>query len=912
LLRDFGLCSLALLAIAVAASGQGSGEARTRRLLQLLSSGDATTRASAARELAECGPAGASGLVRALGDKDDDVRARAKEALRAIGPGATDAVLTGLKSKSGEVRWGCATLLCEYDRILPVVTTAQRAQRLLDVLEREPGVHRYTLHPILRKGGSVALDLALKLAARTQNADVADDLSTLLGGFGALAHAPLGTRLREGSALERTIAARAFARSEVAPVTAVPLLRIALKDPEASVRRWAVGAMGLCEIPDEALAELARLFGDADAEVREAAAGAVGNYGKASFPVLEEELRSGERMRRESVRTAFLTMRDRYFPGLIAGLSGASPEARRLIAQVLGDVRFSLFEESHADALVGLLRDASPEVRVSAAQSLRRAEPSLARRRGPALTAALADESREVRLAALECVAWLELDPLPVRTALAAPLGSADPLERLMAAFAAWRYGIPEEATLLTLLPALRGAGVPEGVRVAAARLLGQCGPRGSAFLLELGQIAQAEGQPEAVRLSTIEAIGNLLASSGGALRGRYRRWQAQKPELREAVEAGLAYLARVQSSDAAGGASGWWEGDGPEASRYRVGRTGLVLLAFLARGHASEGAADPHEAVIARGLAFLRQNLPAMRAWAVEAWSKPVLEYAIGVVALAEAWAVRGRPEDDHGLREASIDLCLMRNPYLAWRYTPRDGENDTHVTAWVVAALRTCDLGGVVVDPDAYEGARNWLTRAVDPKTGHGSYRGTYASNVLPDSVRTPEFLRESSAALQVADLLMPVATLSPELRAKGWRRLASAWPTAVRADYHEWAWSSAVLAQSDARPHSVWRGELERVLLGEMRVGSGAEAGSWPPCDPWSREGGRAYATAMAILALLGEVRYERGTLPGRDCPPDLTFALGTLEALSKASREPIARAARVALERARGGSLASAPR
>ncbi len=909
-MRDFGLCSAALLAIALAASGQESSEARTRRLLQLLGSGDATTRASAAQELAECGPAGASGLVRALGDKDPVVRERAREALSAIGPGATDAVITGLKSKSSEVRWGCAVILGDYDRIRPVVTTAQRAQRLLEVLEREPGVHRYSLHPILCKAGSVALDLALKLAARTQNADVADELSTLLGGFGALAHAPLGTRLRDGGALERTIAARALARSGAAPGGAVPLLRLALEDPEAPVRRWSAEALGRCTIPVEALAEMARLFGDPSVEVREAAAGAVANFGKASFPVLEEELKSPERVRREAVRAALLAMRDRVSAGLLAGLSGASAEARRLIAQVLADVRFSIFEASHTDALAGLLRDASPEVRRTALLSLRRAEPSLARRHGPALAAALADEAREVRLAALESIASLELEPLPMRSALAAPLGSSDALERLLAAFAAWRYGLPEEASLLTILPVLKSAGVPEGVRAAAARLLGQCGPRGSAFLLELGQIAQAEDQPEAVRLPTIEAIGNLLASSGGALRGRPRRWQAQKPELREAVEAGLAYLAQSQSCDGAGSAIGWWDGDGPEGSRYRVGRTGLVLLAFLARGPAETGGGDPHEAVIARGLAFLRHQIPEVRQRAEEPWSKPVLEYAVGVAALAEAWAVRGRPEDDRGLRGAAIDLCLMRNPYLAWRYTPRDGENDTHVTAWVLSALRTCDLGGVVVDPDAYEGARSWLTRAVDPKTGHGSYRGTYAPRSLPESVLSPEFLRESSAALQLADLLMPVVTLSPDLRAKGWSRLASAWPMAERADYHEWAWSSAVLAQSDARAHSVWRGMLERVLLGEMRIATGPEAGSWPPCDAWSREGGRAYATAMAILALLGEVRYERGTLAGRGCPPDLTFAMGTLETLSKSVREPVAEAARLALERARGGSLARA--
>jgi hypothetical protein len=67
------------------------------------------------------------------------------------------------------------------------------------------------------------------------------------------------------------------------------------------------------------------------------------------------------------------------------------------------------------------------------------------------------------------------------------------------------------------------------------------------------------------------------------------------------------------------------------------------------------------------------------------------VYSYVLATNALCEAYGLSG----DAALlpyAQAGLDyLEKHRNPYSAWRYQPRDNDNDTSVTAWAMSAYVT-----------------------------------------------------------------------------------------------------------------------------------------------------------------------------------------------------------------------------
>ena len=52
------------------------------------------------------------------------------------------------------------------------------------------------------------------------------------------------------------------------------------------------------------------------------------------------------------------------------------------------------------------------------------------------------------------------------------------------------------------------------------------------------------------------------------------------------------------------------------------------------------------------------------------------------------------------------------------------------------------------------------------------------------------------------------------------------------------------------------------MEKAILGSQRLAEGDDRhGSWDPVDPWSREGGRVYSTAINALSSEVYYRHER---------------------------------------------------
>jgi hypothetical protein len=264
------------------------------------------------------------------------------------------------------------------------------------------------------------------------------------------------------------------------------------------------------------------------------------------------------------------------------------------------------------------------------------------------------------------------------------------------------------------------------------------------------------------------------------------------------------------------------------------------------------------------------------------------VYGHAIATLAVVEAFGLTGRGRLRASAQKALDFVAASRNPDGAWRYGFRDGGNDTSVTSWMAFALLSARMVNASeaangrpepfrLDKDALTGARAWILRMTDQATGRVGYMvtGTGPARSADDVDRFPPDLSESmtAAGLFVRILLGEDPAKAPDLR-KGVAlclRPASArdagtlpaWTPAGTIDVYYWHYGSLAMYQAGGGAWATWsRALVSAALAGQNTKGdSAALRGSWDPVDPWARDGGRIYSTAMMILSLQSPSRYER---------------------------------------------------
>src|SRR5690606_24438960 len=155
----------------------------------------------------------------------------------------------------------------------------------------------------------------------------------------------------------------------------------------------------------------------------------------------------------------------------------------------------------------------------------------------------------------------------------------------------------------------------------------------------------------------------------------------------------------------------------------HDIGLTGLALLAFLADGNTLR-AGDYHDQV-RKGIAWLReQQDPRTGLFGTAPSNEFVYDHAIATLAMVEAYGL-----SDYrllrGTAQRAIDyLESHRNPYMVWRYQPRDGDNDSSVTTWCVMAYRSAKDFGLAINERALAFAADWFDQMTDPASGRTGY--------------------------------------------------------------------------------------------------------------------------------------------------------------------------------------------
>ena len=172
-------------------------------------------------------------------------------------------------------------------------------------------------------------------------------------------------------------------------------------------------------------------------------------------------------------------------------------------------------------------------------------------------------------------------------------------------------------------------------------------------------------------------------------------RRQGETAATRAAVAAALGWLAEHQDED------GRWDCDnfakhdpagdkcsGPGGSLYDVGVTGLALTVFLNAGYTDRGSSttNPYAKTVRRGLRLLMVSQDQQGCIGPRVSQHFMYNHVIATAALCDAYRITKNPRYMGPALKATKWILNARNPYMAWRYSPRGGENDTSVTGWCV----------------------------------------------------------------------------------------------------------------------------------------------------------------------------------------------------------------------------------
>lgn len=333
-------------------------------------------------------------------------------------------------------------------------------------------------------------------------------------------------------------------------------------------------------------------------------------------------------------------------------------------------------------------------------------------------------------------------------------------------------------------------------------------------------------------------------------------------PEAGAAILRGIEWLLGHQDKDGRWNADEFVAHDGEQPTggagnaTQDVAVTGLALLVLAREGKAP--AADPRREPLLRGIHWLAAQQQEKGLLGTAASHDFVYGHAIATFALCAATAATDSGEARTAAEKALGYLETHRNPFAVWRYQPRDNDNDSSVTTWALMALLAGQEVGLPAPERALASVATWFDQVTDP-TGRAGYtrQGEPSSRNVRNASLFPPIHGEAmtAAALWCRRGLGQDADAVPAIPA-GAKLLAKkppVWePAEGKVDYCYWLFGTEALRRIGGAEQAAWNTALVKALLEGQRK-DGTATGSWDPIDPWGGDGGRLYATALAVLAL-----------------------------------------------------------
>lgn len=285
---------------------------------------------------------------------------------------------------------------------------------------------------------------------------------------------------------------------------------------------------------------------------------------------------------------------------------------------------------------------------------------------------------------------------------------------------------------------------------------------------------------------------------------------------------------------------------------RHETAMTSLAILAMAACGHQPADATPEGEAM-RKALAFvLRPDAQSKDGYFGEADGSRMYGHGITTLMLSEMLGMGADAAQDEAIRNKcrlAIDLILRSQKVSkneanrgGWRYSPDSGDSDMSVTVWQTMALRAAKNAGLDVPKEAIDDAVSYIRRLYAPDTearGVAKFGGFGYQTKGREISTTAEGL----LALQVcgqynADEVMGA---SDRLLKEG-----------VRQGERWFFYTTYYYAQGMYQRGGKHADEA-RKLVPDLLLPLQSREGWWEGINGEERQGGKVYATAMAVLSL-----------------------------------------------------------
>ncbi len=320
----------------------------------------------------------------------------------------------------------------------------------------------------------------------------------------------------------------------------------------------------------------------------------------------------------------------------------------------------------------------------------------------------------------------------------------------------------------------------------------------------------------------------------------------AQAQRLNESLKNAATYLVGIQDPQT---------GAIHNKMRAETTMTSLALLALSAMGH-QPADPSPEGQAMKKGLDFiLKPENQEADGYFGKADGSRMYGHGITTLLLSEMLGMGADERQDALIRERcrkAIDLILraQRVPKNeanrgGWRYTPDAGDSDMSVTCWQAMALRSARNAGMDVPKESIDLAVRYIKGLYDPSENKPGTAGFGYSSRGRETSTTAEGM----LALQVCGEYD-----SAEVKGAGERLLRTGIKNGDKwFFYTAYYYSQGMYQRGDKHAAEGKKVAVEVLLPLQNRDGS------WEGSGGEERQGGKVYATSLAVLALAVKNHY-----------------------------------------------------
>ena len=272
------------------------------------------------------------------------------------------------------------------------------------------------------------------------------------------------------------------------------------------------------------------------------------------------------------------------------------------------------------------------------------------------------------------------------------------------------------------------------------------------------------------------------------------------------------------------------------------AGATALALLPFLGAGQTH--IAGIYKDQVRAGLDYLldNQNVDGDLSAGARGNTR-MYTHGQAAIVLCEAYMMSGDQRLKQPAQNAITFIIASQHHEGGWRYNPGQA-GDTSVVGWQIMALQSARAAGLQVPNSVLQKANNFLNMVQAPNQLYA-----YQPRMSPTHVMTAEAIlcRYYLGHGRNAD------TIDTGINYLVDNHL----PRQSQMNIYYLYYGTQVMHHYGGPEWDLWNDQMRELLIETQQV-DGHRRGSWTPKENHDRQGGRLYATAMAVCCL--EVYYR----------------------------------------------------